>query len=68
MTSFARWLLAIAVDNVFRGVAAAWALSTLNCGGGGRLVLAPGAGVNVVVICNPFVAAPNIAASDLQSE
>jgi hypothetical protein len=65
--SFACWLV-VAVDNVFKGVAAAWALSTTpNCGGG-KLVLALGEGVDVVTISNLFVGVPNTTVSDYQSE
>ena len=70
-SSFACWLVvavaAVVVDNVFKGVAAAWALSTPNCGGG-RQVLALGEGVDVVIISNPFVGVPNTAVSGRQSE
>jgi len=64
MTSFACWLVAVSVENVFRDAAATWALSTPNYGGG-RLVVVLGEGVNVVTISNSFVVAPDIAASDL---
>jgi hypothetical protein len=63
MTSFACWL--VVVDNVFRDVATAWALSMSNYGGG-RLVLALDEDVEDVedVFSKPFVGTHSMAVVD----